>query len=56
MYTEQKMKEEISFQSLSETFSKMQEELISIGKVAGKELEKWIVSEVVKIEKTSRTN
>lgn len=51
MYTEQKMKEEISFQSLSETFSKMQEELISIGKVAGKELEKWIVSEVVKIEK-----
>ncbi|MFM7758563.1 MAG: bacillithiol biosynthesis cysteine-adding enzyme BshC [Crocinitomicaceae bacterium] len=51
MYTEQKMKEEVSFQPVRETFSKMQEELVKIGKAAEKDLEKWIASELVKIEK-----
>ncbi|MBM3456837.1 MAG: bacillithiol biosynthesis BshC, partial [Bacteroidetes bacterium] len=51
MYTELKMKEEFSFQPVRETFSKMQEEFVMIGMKAGKELDKWIVSEVVKIEK-----
>ena len=51
MYTEQKMKEEVSFQPVRETFSKMQEEFVKIGKAAEKDLEKWIASELVKIEK-----
>jgi len=51
MYTELKMKEEFSFQPVRETFSKMQEEFLTVGVKAGKELDKWIASEVVKMEK-----